>query len=153
MSSEAWRDYGGLLFAAGFIILGAWALWEARTFTTHGAIFPRAIASAMIVFAIGYILVALARPLFAKPQVAAESTLRRVLLGALMFAWVVLIPVLGFGAASLLAFIVLTAVANYDPWSPFRLIVYPITAVCVVAGFYALFAYGLKVPLPEGLFM
>lgn len=153
MSTEAWRDYGGMLFAAGFIALGAWALWEARTFTTHGAIFPRAIASAMIACAIAYILVAFARPLFAKPRTGSESTPRRLLFAVLMFAWIALIPVLGFAVASLLAFVVLMVVANYDPWTPFRVIVYAMTAVCVVAGFYVLFAYGLKVPLPEGRFM
>ncbi len=152
MSTEAWRDYGGMLFAAGFIIIGAWALWETRAFTPLGAIFPRAIASTMIVFAASYVVVAILKPLLGKDSRSAESTPRRVLLGVLMVAWIAALSVLGFFTSSLIAFVLLMVISNYDRWTPFHLIVYPITAVCVVAGFYALFAYALKVPLPTGLF-
>lgn len=151
MSTEPRRDYGGMAFAAAFILLGVWALLETREMSSLAAVFPRTIASAMIVFAIGYIVLAVLRPLLARPSRPFESTPRRVLLGILLLAWILLMPVLGFVTTSLIAFIALTAVANYHAWTPFRLIVYPVTAVCVVAGFYALFAYALKVPLPQGL--
>lgn len=145
------RDPGGGLFAAGFILVGAWALYETREMSPLGAVFPKTIASAMIVFALVSLVRSLLRPREVEQRGAGESNLRRALLVGLMVSWVALVPVLGFATASLLAFCLIAVIANHDPWSARRVLAYGITAVSVVTGFHALFAWALRVPLPQGL--
>ena len=67
-----------------------------------------------------------------------------------MIAAALLMPFLGFLATGMLTFAVILLAAMYDPWTPYRLIVYPISGAVIVAGFYLLFSKLLKVPLPEG---
>ncbi len=153
MAINPQRDLGGMLFAGGFILLGAWGLYDAREMSDLGAIFPRTICIVMIVLSVLYVVFAMLRLKPAKESHEKPSTLRRVLLLAVLAGWIALMPVIGFVSSSFIGFLVLAAVANYDSWTPFRLMVYPISGACVVAGFYALFAYALKVPLPTGLLL
>jgi len=69
-----------------------------------------------------------------------------------MLACTALMPVIGFVAAGLGSVVVIMLIAMYDPWTRFRLIVYPLVCVALVAGFYALFSEVLLVPLPTGMF-
>ena len=144
------RDVGGMVFAALFILLGTYALWDTEDTSPLGSVFPVTMASAMIVLSLVYIGVALARPVPVREGDATESTPRRVLLVLVMFAWVAAMPWLGFAAAGLGGFLLLTAIAHHDAWTARRAVVYALTGAAVVAGFQALFAVALKVPLPKG---
>lgn len=151
MSNNARHDLGGMLFAGGFLLLGAWGLYESREMSDLGAIFPRTIGAAMIGLSALYILYGLVRPRSVSSDTSSEqSNTRRVLLLVTMAVWIALISVIGFVSSSLIGFLGLTLIGNYDRWTPTRAILYLITAICTVAGFYALFAYALQVPLPKG---
>ena len=76
---------------------------------------------------------------------------RRLALIVTMGAWILLIPVLGFFTASLLAFIALLAITNYDPLPASTLVRYGVAAVVTVGVFYLLMTEVLLVPVPKGL--
>jgi putative tricarboxylic transport membrane protein len=143
------RDVGGMVFAALFVLLGAYALWDTQDISPLGSVFPVTMASAMMLLSLLYIGVALARPGPARERDSGESTPRRVLLVVVLFAWVASMPWLGFALSGLGGFLLLAAVAHHDPWTPRRTLVYGLVGVAVVAGFQALFAIALKVPLPK----
>lgn len=143
------RDWPGMGFALGFFILGSLAWWQTQEMSAMGAVFPRTVSLAMIVCAAAYIVQALWRHTPPVPR-NAGSWPRRIALIVVMAIWIGIMPHLGFLSSGLLAFLVLSVVANYDGWTPWRWGVYTVTAVAVVAGFYGLFAEGLNVPLPRG---
>lgn len=152
MSPEAQpsrRDLGGMVFAALFVLLGVFALWDTQDVSPLGSVFPVTMASAMIVLSLFYIAVALLKPMPVPQRETHESTPRRVLLVLVLFAWVAAMPWLGFAAAGLGGFLLLAAVAHHEPWTALRAVAYTLTGVAVVAGFQALFVVALKVPLPR----
>ncbi|NNG05249.1 MAG: hypothetical protein HKM95_14290 [Inquilinus sp.] len=148
-----YRDYPSIGLAVLFALLGVWVLFETTAMTAFGSIFPRAIAIAMIVLSMALVVQQLRRPRRpgpGRPSSGPESTPRRVALAAVMAAWALSMPVVGFFVTSLLAFLVLLAVANYDGWTPRRMLLYGASGVVVVAGFYLLFVKALLVPVPSG---
>ena len=147
--SVASRDLGGVAIAGLFILLGLWMEWESVGMSALGSVFPRTIATAMIICAIALIVRQLLRPRVREVPVG-ESTPRRVALIAVMAAWVLLLPIVGFFATSFAAFLILLAVANYDGWTPRRTLGYGLTAIGVIALFYVIFVRLLLVPAPRG---
>lgn len=144
------RDIGGMVAAAILIAIGAVALYDTTTYSDiDSAVFPRTVAIALMLSAIGYIVYALVR---GERTVRAPggSYPRRIALVAGMLGAVVAMPWIGFVASGLVAFFCLTLVAMHDPWTPGRMILYPLVGVAIVLGFFALFRYGFLVPLPEG---
>jgi putative tricarboxylic transport membrane protein len=152
MPTEAQRDHGTMLFAVIFSLLGLWVLWQTAGMSELGSVFPRTVAIVMILCSLGLI----ARALLAGKTAAEagrgqeESMARRAMLVVAMLAWILLLPVLGFVLASILGFLALTAVANYDPWTPRLAGIYALSALIIVGAFYAVFALALNVPLPRG---
>lgn len=147
------RDVGGMIAAAAFILLGAAALWDTtRMMDADSYVFPRTVAIAMIVFSLTLIVWNLVLPGAgeARPEAPGASTTRRVALVAAMLISAALMPVTGFFIAGLGAFFCIMLIAMYDPWTRFRLVVYPVVAVAVVLGFHLLFSKLLQVPLPAG---
>ncbi len=152
-AGPAYRDYPSIGLAILFIVLGGWVLTETGTMSALGSVFPRAIAIAMIVLSLALIVQQLrrrARPAAERPPAANGSARRRFALVAVMAAWVFLMPFVGFFVTSLLAFLALLAVANYDGWTPRRSVAYGGVGVVVVSGFYLLFVNVLLVPVPRG---
>ena len=152
-TAPAGRDVGGMIMAAVFILLAAIALWDTTTMADADSyVFPRAIAIAMIAFSITLIVWNLVRPSAEKGETAeGASTPRRVGLVAAMLIGTALMPYVGFVLSGLVVFAVIAWFAMYDPWTRFRLIVYPLVGVGIVIGFYTIFAKVLLVPLPTGL--
>jgi putative tricarboxylic transport membrane protein len=151
MRTDAQRDHGTLLFAIIFSLLGLWVLWQTAGMSDLGSVFPRTVAIVMILCSLGLI----ARTLLAGKTAEVrrgqeESMARRAVLVVAMLAWILLLPILGFIVASLLGFLALTVVANYDPWTPRLAGIYVLSALVIVGAFYAVFALGLNVPLPRG---
>lgn len=150
MSGAPRRDLHGMMATVAFIAGGVAALYYSRDFTALGSVFPRTIGSAMVLFAIAYIVWAWLKP---GPVAVLEkgSMPRRVLLAATMLAWSLLLNVLGFLSSSALAFAALLLISNYDRWTLRMAMVYLLVGAVVLGGIYATFRFGLKVPLPTGL--
>lgn len=144
------RDVPGMIGAAFFIATGALALYYSRDFSPLGSVFPRTIAVAMIVLSVVYIAIALLRPKAPAPQ-PAGSVWRRVALVAVMLLWATYFDRIGFLSTSIAAFAALLVIANYDRWTPRTAVVYAGAGALVIGGLYAIFRFGLKVPLPEGI--
>ncbi len=152
MASERHRDVGGTVCAALFILLGAFALYDTTQMVDRDSyVFPRAIIGAMMALSIVVIFRTLVRPGGAAKEHRPGSTARRGALVAAMLAATLAMPYLGFLLSGLLVFAALVVIAMYDPWTRFRLIVYPLVSLAIVFGFYTLFKTVLLVPLPEGV--
>ncbi|WP_119680843.1 tripartite tricarboxylate transporter TctB family protein [Indioceanicola profundi] len=154
MQTEAKRpDYGTIVVSAIFILLGIWVLSQTGEMSPLGSVFPRTIATVMIVCSAVLIVVTLlrGRKLQAAASGSVESTPRRVALIMVMGAWILLMPVLGFFTTSLIAFVALLAVANYDPLPARTMAWYALAAVLTVGAFYLLMTRVLLVPVPKGL--
>lgn len=146
---KPYRDIGGLLFAVGFIALGIWALIKTDDMSRLGAVFPRTVASAMIVFAGAYVLLTLLRHGLPTER-ASGSAARRVVFLLILLGWVLLLDPLGFFVASAIGFGLICTVANYDAWHWRRTLLYIAITLFMVGGFQWLFGELLQVPLPEG---
>jgi hypothetical protein len=144
------RDVASLLSAGGFIVVGVLALYYTRDMTPLGSVFPRTIASAMIIFSVIYIVWRFFKSHVGVEPPAPGSIPRRLLLVAVMVAWALLLNRIGFLVTSVVAALALLLVANWDRWTPRRAIVYALSTLALVVGLYAVFAFGLKVPLPTG---
>ena len=147
------RDVGGMVTAAVFILVAVVALWDTTTMVDADSyVFPRAVATAMIVFCLMLIAWDLLRPSSGNGDVPVPgaSTVRRVSLVTAMLVSTMLMPWLGFLVSGLVAFVSIMLIAMYDPWTRFRLLVYPFVCLAFVVGFYFLFAKLLLVPLPVG---
>lgn len=143
-------DRGTLVFSVAFMALGGAMVWAAQAMTPMGAVFPQTIGLAMSVIAAVLFVVTLVRRGQALTHPPGSAP-RRLALVLVMTAWVALLPTLGFFAASGLAFLALVLVANYEPWSIKRALVYGMSAVALLAGFYVLFVELLHVPAPRGM--
>jgi hypothetical protein len=143
------RDIGGMAAAVVFIAVGAIALYNTMGYADiDSAVFPRAVASGLVLSSLGYLIFALLRG----PRTVREkggSTLRRVSLVVVMLGSVIAMPWIGFLASGIIAFLCLIVVAMHDPWTTRNRVLYPVIGIAIVAGFFALFRYGLQVPLPE----
>lgn len=148
------RDVSTPFMAALFIALGALVIWDTTTYTDADSyVFPRTIASVMIGLSVILLLQWLIgwTPSASDPGLTgAHSVPRRVALFASMIAAALAMPFIGFLAAGLIVFAAIMLTAMYDPWTPYRFIVYPVAGAAIVCGFYLLFARVLQVPLPEG---
>lgn len=145
------RDVGGMVMAALFIVLGAVLYYDTTTMLDPDSyVFPRAIIAVMVGLSLAVIIVNLVRPEAGAGAHERGSVVRRVGLVAAMLGATALMPILGFVLSGLIAFMIIMVFAMYDPWTRFRLIVYPVVGVAIVAGFYILFKQLLYVPLPTG---
>ncbi len=145
-------DVAGTVMAAVFILVAVAALWDTtRMLDSDSYVFPRAVLIAMIIFCVTLIVRNLVLPGPAgASESAGASTPRRVLLVAAMLGSAALMPIIGFFLAGLGAFLAIMMIAMYDPWTPYRRIVYPLAGTAVVGVFYFLFTRVLLVSLPTG---
>ena len=153
MQTENSRDYAGIAFAVGFIALGIWAVSETREMSDLGAIFPRTIGIAMIVFSLAFIVLNVVGKGRARALPEAGSTPKRIALIVVTLVWVLLLSTVGFYVTSLVAFVALCFIANYDPITSKMVLIWIASAFGVVTAFYLLFAKALLVPLPTGILL
>lgn len=152
MLSDARRfiDVRGIVASIVFILLGAAAIYTSRSFDALGSVFPRTIGATMMVLAAFYIVVAgLGRGV---PVEALDGSIwRRVGIFAILLIWSMLIEILGFLTASLLSYCAALLIANFDRWTPQRVITYAAVGSTIVAGLFLLFGQVLKVSFPTGM--
>jgi len=145
------RDLGGMAVAAALIVLGGFVFHDTTTYVdVDSKVFPRTVALVMIVCSVIVIVRNLLWPATAGEAPAPASVPRRLGLVAAMLGSVLVMPWVGILVSGLGAFAALMALAMFDPWTRFRLVVYPLVAVAMVVAFYVLFGQVLQVPLPVG---
>lgn len=152
MSERARFDVPGIAGSALAIAGGGLAWYHAGDFSPMGSVFPRTIAAIMMVAAAVYIAVSLLRPSAPAAQ-ASGSIWRRVALIVVMAAWSLLLEKVGFLTTSLACFAAILVIANYDRWTPRTAAIYALAGAVMVGGLYAIFRFGLLVPLPAGLLL
>lgn len=145
------RDVPGLIGCGLAIGLGVAAIATSGDFSSLGAVFPRAISGLMIVFALGYIALALRRPL-PKPAAGPGSALRRIGTVVVLLGWAFALQPVGFLASSVCASTALLLLAQHDRWTLRSVLLCSLFTALVVGGLYTLFRFILQVPLPVGLF-
>lgn len=144
------RDLPGVAGSILFLLTGTLALVYSGDFSALGAVFPRTVAAVMIVLSAVYVAVALRRPRTQAPH-ARGSASRRISLMAAMLLWAVLLDRIGFLTSSVAAFAALLVIANYDRWTPRKAVIYAAVGIAIIGGLYAIFRFGLQVPLPPGM--
>jgi putative tricarboxylic transport membrane protein len=152
MNKNPRRDMAGIAGSVVFIVVGILAFWGARDFSPLGAVFPRTISFAMVVFAAAYIAMALLRPT-APAEQPSGSPWRRGAVMAVLVAWAFLLGRIGFLATSVAAYTALLVIANYDRWTPRMAVIYAAVGALVLGGLYWIFHEVLQVPLPQGLLL
>ncbi|MFD1796432.1 C4-dicarboxylate ABC transporter permease [Paracoccus aurantiacus] len=146
------RDTGAMICAAIFVVIGAIALMDTADMSAMGAVFPRAISILLIGFSLVMIGLALTgRGVRAPAPEPAEASRKRIALGVAFAAWVFAIPVLGFGASSLIAFLVIMFIAEHEPQPNAVWLRRIVIAIAIVALFWLLMAKGLLLRMPDGL--
>lgn len=151
MTNEAnGRSISTPIMAAIFIGIAVIVFWDTTSYTDADSyVFPRAIALVMACLAVLLIIRWFLVP--SPEEVNFEgANLRRLGLVLVMLGATIAMPWIGFLLSGLIAFGAILVLAMYDPWTPMRLIVYPLSGAGVVLAFYFLFSNVLQVPLPVG---
>ena len=148
-------DRGGIAIAGLMIVVGAVAIWQTLDMSDSDSfVFPRAVAGAMILLSLVYILRQLVRPGAGSNDEAGlvgGSNLRRSGLMVVMVGGSLAMPWTGFMISGIIVFAAIMLLAMYDEWTPRRRWLFPLVGLVVVVGFYLLFAELLSVPLPTGV--
>jgi hypothetical protein len=148
------RDTGGIVVAVIMILLAVLAIWDTTDMTDSDSfIFPRAVAIAMITFSLLFIARQVISPSLGvndEAGVSGGSTPRRLGLVVTMISSALLMPWVGFLISGVLAFGSIMMLAMYDEWTVKRRVVFSLSGIAIVVGFYFMFAELLLVPLPVG---
>lgn len=157
------HDVPGTVAAALFVGLGVVLILQTDRMTPMGSVFPITISAAMIVFSailiVRNFVIAARRPSVEAADGTASETEptqgsmpRRIGFLVAMAAWVVLIPILGFFVASLIAFFAIMAVASHERVTPREGAMLVAMGIIVLTGFYLIMANVLLIPMPRGIF-
>jgi putative tricarboxylic transport membrane protein len=158
MASRRPHDLPGTLAAAAFIALGLVLMRQTGRMTPLGSVFPITISAAMIAFSALLIarnvVLGLRRAAHREPDTpempaTPGSTPRRLAFLAAMGAWVLLLPVLGFFAASVAGFFAVMAVAIHERLGVREGVLLAVFGLAIIAGFTLLMSEVLLIPLPR----
>jgi putative tricarboxylic transport membrane protein len=149
------RDVAGLICGGGFVLLGVYIVLGAQRMTAVGSIFPVTIAVGLIVIStilIAAILAGRAAP--AMPRGESEGGGRhRTGLAAVMVAWAAALPIAGFVVTSLVAFMAIMAIADYDRPGLRTWAIWMACGFAIVLAFWWIMAEVLLLRMPTGLFI
>jgi hypothetical protein len=153
------HDPAGTFVAALFVILGIVLTIQSRSMTAMGSVFPTTISIALIVFSSVLIIRNLVLTLRGSevaesqsdeaPKAGGSNARRAFFIGA-MISWIVLIPILGFLAASIAGYFVVMTVAMHERMSLKQIALLILLGVAILAGFYVLMTEVLLIPMPRG---
>ena len=151
MQTDDRKDTGGAVISAVMIGIACLVIWDSLSYMDpDSAVFPRTFAGVLIAASLAYIVMWLLGRAKAGAAPEGGSSARRMLLVAVMLGGTIAMPVVGFIGSALPVFAALTLIAMYDPWTRFRILVYPLIGTAIVLGFFYLFREVLLVPLPTG---
>lgn len=161
MATRRPHDLPGTLAAVVFIVLGLALIRQTGRMTPLGSVFPITISAAMIAFSALLILrnvvLGLRRAAPREPDTqempaTPGSTPRRIAFLAVMGAWVLLLPVLGFFAASLAGFFAVMAIATHERLGVGQGMLLALFGLAIIAAFTLLMSEVLLIPLPRSRF-
>lgn len=145
-------DWPGAVAALAFLAVGGYAVAESLRMTPLGAVFPRTIGAVLLALS----ALQLARCLAGRPGGAAleegergGSVARRAALAAVVLAWALAFPVVGFVVASLAGAFALSFIAEFERISPLAHAVRVAVLLAMVGLFYWLMTAVLNIPMPR----
>lgn len=147
------RDFPGMIIAGLCIALGSGIYVGATGMSALGSVFPMTIGAALVVFSAILIVMNLRRPVGPAGR-AFEMTAgakHRFALGAIMLAWVIVMPQIGFLVSSMAAFVAIMVVADYDRPPLKTWAIWVATGLLICAGFWWLMSEVLLLRMPVGL--
>ena len=143
-------QFGSRLVTAAFVVAGAVTLYDTTGYTDRDSqVFPQAVAL-ILIFTAGLSLI----QQFLRPETSTDYGFgrgvwwRRIVLIAGLFLACFLMPAIGFLAAGGLAFALGLLAAMHDRWTTGTALIYGCSGAVILGGFYGLFKFLLKVPLP-----
>lgn len=152
--SDTPRDHKGSTIAIGalLIVIGGLLLNQTQSMSKLGAVFPTYIVVAMMVLAVLLIgKVWRASDTVNWSSLNISPTMRQSALIAIMALWTLLMTTLGFGLSSLLAFVAIMLIANFDKIETCSMSKHLTASFVIVVMFYLLMRDVLLLRLPTGL--
>ncbi len=150
-----YRELPAILFGLLFIGIGVAAYTQTREMSAMGSVFPGTLSAALVLLSVMLVAMQVVRPAAPqapdRPGAVKPSAPRRMAVMAVMAVWALCLPVVGFFVTSLLAFLVLTAVATFDRPSLRVAVAYAVVAVVIVGAFQLLMSQVLLMRMPLGL--
>ncbi len=148
-------DFAGAAVALFFLAVGIYAVWSSLSMTMLGAIFPRTIGGFLIglsVIQIGLSLAGRGAQISGEGGDASNEGLgRRLALVAVMIAWALLFPAVGFVVTSFVAATALIVIAEHERTPPTRWLLRTAVVAVMVGVFYWLMTRILYIPIPRGV--
>ena len=139
---------GSLIISAMFVLVGVVTLYDTLSYTDRDSqVFPQTVAIILIICASISFIVRFIRP-------ADEGGFgqgiwwRRVLLISTMVLTCVIMPIVGFLPAGVVAFAGGLIAAMHDRWTLSNILIYWGSGGVIMVVFYTLFKFVLHVPLP-----
>ena len=139
---------GSLMISALFVLAGVVTIWDTTSYTDRDSqVFPQTVAVILIVTAsISFVT------RFLKPTeeggFGQGVWWRRVLLICTMFFTCIMMPIIGFLPAGVIAFGGGLVAAMHERWTVSTILVYCGSGMVIMVAFFSLFKYVLYVPLP-----
>jgi putative tricarboxylic transport membrane protein len=154
-AQRPYRDTPAMVFGALFAVIGVTAYVQTKDMSAMGSVFPGALAASLVLLSAILIAFQIGRsPAPTSSDAGKEgkpSTIRRTAIVVALVVWALLMPVVGFFATSLLAFLVLIAIASFEPLTPRLIGLYAVSAVVIVGAFHLLMTLVLNLRMPDGL--
>ena len=155
-TARPWRDTPAIVFGALFVVIGVMAYVQTKDMSAMGSVFPSALAAALVLLSIILIVFQIGRLRAPSntPDAGAggkPSSARRAAAVVVLLAWAFLMPVVGFFTSSLVAFLILTGIASFEPLKPRTVAVYALFAAVIVGAFCLLMVQVLNLRMPDGL--
>jgi len=116
-----------------------------------GSIFPRTIGIGLLLGSLAALVRALAGWGTHSRGIPRDGLLRSGLLVSTMVLWIALLEPAGFIASSVVAFFALALIADREPATVRRVLLFGAASLVVVVAFYLVFVQALKVQLPHGV--
>ncbi len=150
-----YRDVPAMAFGALFVVIGVLAYMQIKDMSAMGSVFPGTLSAVLVLLSVMLIAFQVGRPKApGKIKESGEvkpSTVRRLAIIVAMAIWALLLPSIGFFVTSLIAFLVLTAIATFDRPNSRELALYAVSAVVIVGSFFLLMDKVLGLRMPAGL--
>ena len=147
-TSKSQGQFGSLLVSILFIVVGLITLYDTTSYSDRDSqVFPQTVAIILIITA-GISLVARILKPSNEGGFGKGIWWRRVLFISAMFITCFAMPIIGFLASGIIAFISGLIAAMHDKWSIKTAFIYGCSGAIIMISFFILFKFILFVPLP-----